>query len=328
MTWTNNVEMDREEFDLLGKGGGCFETAPFSGGCPRVLEAAPFSGGCPFPSGTAPFSGGCPDALEAAPFSGGCPFPSGTAPFSGGCPEALEAAPFSGGCPDAVETTPYSSGSPGAKMIHAFSEQEIYAAAERSDCHAILAHGVFALIDGFHSRQIVTEHVPVFVFYSNPLRNMRLESVKEVLRGDVRKWRDLGVSFGESIRIYLNGGYLQRRKFLVLLKNMGLSEERLTAARPVYGRSYRELEDLASADPGAIVLGLKAPRGSVLRVLTVDGVRPCASAGGKYAIDFPLFFMSRPTADGRYFRQLVTNRLALNRTSFLSAVQERSEQAN
>ena len=257
--------------------------------------------------------------------AGGC---CATAPFSGGCPGALEAVPFSGGCPDAVETTPYSSGFLGTKMIHAFSEQEIHAAAERSDCHAILAHGVAASINGFHSQQIVTEHVPVFVSCSNPLRNMQLESVKKVLRGDVRKWSELGVSFGESIRIYLNGGYLQRRKFLVLLKKMGLSEERLTAARPTYGISYSKLEDLASADPGAIVFGLKAPKGPGLRVLTVDGARPCASAGGSYTIDFPLFFMSRLSADGRYFRQLVSDRLALNRTLFLSAMQERSEQAN
>jgi hypothetical protein len=200
-----------------------------------------------------------------------------------------------------------------AFMLHAFNEDELARAGGAADCAAIVSHGVELELDGWARRTLSIEYAPVFVSSDNPLADLTLAALKSILSGETRSWSTLAPGFDEHVQVYLHGGDMQHAKFRTLLERAAIDPGLVAGCAPRFGATYEELEQAASEDPGAIVLGLKTASPARLRVVKLEGVAPLRpDSGTQYALTLPIYFLRREGAATAALEQQIHLRLVEN----------------
>jgi hypothetical protein len=199
------------------------------------------------------------------------------------------------------------------RLTHAFTPDEI-AEAARSGAPAIVGHGTSLHVAGYERTELALEYAPVYVSAALPVKDVTLVELAAVLSGEIHAHDATGVL--SSLRLYLHGAELQRRKFLNLLSRLRI-ELRTAVSKPTYGSDYADLEARAASDPRAVVLGLKTISNPALRRVSIGGAHPMSSRPA-YPLTLPIFLHHRGE-EGLKALHALRSRLADEHARFIAS---------
>lgn len=318
-------------------------TAAMSSSCPSIEKAAALSSSCPSkmkaaarPDSSAKakasaLSSSCPGIeLKAQPqstnrslLSSSCPAREPDAllkfrkpaPATGSPSSRLDGPPAPLALESSARIERAADGS-AATMRHAFGDDDITYFLGQPDCHAVVSHGPPQQQHDAASWHLATEHAPVFLHGTNTMDGLALAQVLSIVRGDTTTWEALGGSMRGAIHLHFHGGELQHPKLLALLRGLGVSRDQIAAARPRFHGSYEALDAAASADPQALVIGLKTSSGDSLKMVPVAGVLPMQEEGPPYALALQIHLLLANSGPARDFAASLVMRLHDNRDAF------------
>jgi phosphate transport system substrate-binding protein len=146
--------------------------------------------------------------------------------------------------------------------------------------------------------------IAMIVHPSNPLRELTLLQTRDLFRGEIYSWAQLGGRSDNVLVLSREDGSGMRQVF----ESSVMGEQRVTLTAAIMPSDDAAIETVAST-PGAIGYASFASVGTAVKVLPLEGVAPSprSLADGSYPLTTPLYFVSRdePGGEARAFVQFL-----------------------
>lgn len=161
--------------------------------------------------------------------------------------------------------------------------------------------------EGLWYMPVAVTGVAIVVHPANPVRELTLLQLRDLFRGEINSWAQLGAS-GESVVVLSReDGAAMRRAF----ESRVMGEQRVTLTAAIMPSDAAVIEAVA-ATPGAIGYVSLASVDPIVKTLSIEGVAPSPRSltDGSYPITMPLYFVSRtePGGEARAFIQFLLSR--------------------
>lgn len=191
---------------------------------------------------------------------------------------------------------------PGPAFAHVFTDAQMTKAYSNHGVGLIVGHGVEVSNREFHVAKHWVEAMPVFASTNTDLTGMSFTKLKSVLEGVITNWRQLGSQKDQKIRLYLHGGKLEKEKFIALMQHLDIRINQSGRALIKRLSDYSSLRKEAAADPGALVLGLRAVKPDGLKLIAVDNNYPFGEDSANYKVSLGIYVASRQGIEGDKLR--------------------------
>ena len=191
---------------------------------------------------------------------------------------------------------------------HSFLDDRTINFSRMERCLVVIEHGLTVEHQVFQQVMAIYEHVPLFVHYDNPIRNLSRSQVGDILLGRTRNWREIGgpdreievvtrgfshwkSAFGAMVSInFLEPSFQTIKGVLRALRAdlpIVLGEPPINVT---WQHDYKGVSDIVGANEGAIAVSLRPVFAQDLVPIHVDNF---AVSDANYPIQVPSFINAR-----------------------------------
>jgi hypothetical protein len=163
---------------------------------------------------------------------------------------------------------------------YSFSEQQLGDIVSNSTASVIVHHGAVQQADGYFIGHRHVEGLPLFVSKKTGIDQIKLETFKDLINGDIGNWQALGGNPAPvAVAVRHDGVFGQAIEHLLLKAGVKLPPKRMNVA------SYEDLANFGAANSGSLLLGLRgtSSRSDDLIELSIDGKKV-----SQHAIEYPI----------------------------------------
>ncbi|MDE0034827.1 MAG: hypothetical protein OXU75_17110 [Deltaproteobacteria bacterium] len=178
-----------------------------------------------------------------------------------------------------------------------FDSRKLKSATDNPDVGWIVGHGVNVARGKFEAVSEWLEVAPMFTSRFNDVTNLKLADFRAILEGRIKSWKKLGSPTSEKIWLYVHGGDLHQQKFTALIKQLDVKPRLKDVVK--YLPTYKLLQDVASRDPGALVIGLRGRPPIDLKLMSLDDRFPYdPKPQANYPLSLKMYFAKRHGTKG------------------------------